>query len=258
MAHSPRSTFLKFAVLLFGIMPLWAEAAATNQGIMRPLESTSALRCALVHALDSPEIKSPADSIIDYVLHNRGGAITDAIIVDGDTIPMMILDEVLFVPRPTFGSTEARRRYYILKRKVLRVSPWAVLAATNLDTLNARLERIPKKRKRKRYIKEFQDYLEKEFEPDLRKLTRSEGQILCKLIYRETGVTAYQLVKDYRSNWKAFWYNVAASLYDISLKKTYDPQQNEEDELIENILLRAFQQGLLKERNSSALTRSNR
>ena len=64
------------------------------------------------------------------------------------------------------------------------------------------------------------------------------------------GVTAYQLVKDYRSNWKAFWYNVAASLYDISLKKTYDPQQNEEDELIENILLRAFQQGLLKERNS--------
>ena len=67
-----------------------------------------------------------------------------------------------------FRKYVARRRYYILKRKVLRVYPWAVLAATNLDTLNARLERIPKKRKRKRYIKEFQDYLEKEFEPDLR------------------------------------------------------------------------------------------
>ncbi len=251
MAHSPRSNFLKFAGLLFGLMPLWAEAAATNEGIIRTLESISAVRNASVHPLDSPEIKSPADSIIDHVLRNRGGAITDAIIVDGDTIPMMILDEVLFVPRPTFGSTEARRRYYILKRKVLRVYPWAVLAATNLDTLNARLERIPKKRKRKRYIKEFQNYLEEEFEPDLRKLTRSEGQILCKLIYRETGVTAYQLVKDYRSNWKAFWYNVTASLYDISLKKAYDPQQNEEDELIENILLRAFQQGLLEERDRS-------
>ena len=251
MAHSPRSTFLKFAGILFSLMLLWSDLGAYSEGTMRALEPTSSVQGASVHPLDSPEVESSADSIIDYVLRNRDGAITDAIIVEGDTIPMMILDEVLFVPRPTFGSTEARRRYYILKRKVLRVYPWAVLAATNLDTLNARLERIPKKRKRKRYIKEFQNYLEEEFEPDLRKLTRSEGQILCKLIYRETGVTAYELVKDYRSNWKAFWYNVTASFYDISLKKAYDPQQNEEDELIENILLRAFQQGLLEERDRS-------
>ena len=189
-----------------------------------------------------------ADSIIDFVLKNKDRGITDALIIDGDTVPMVILDEILFIPKPAFDNDEARRRYYRLKKKVYKVYPWAVLAGTQLDTLNSRLNRIDKKRKRKKYIKEFQDYLEKEFEPELRKLTRSEGQILCKLIYRETGMTAFDLIKDYRSSWKAFWYNTTAYFYDISLKMEYDPSSNDEDRLIENILQRAFLEEILTER----------
>ena len=189
-----------------------------------------------------------ADSIIDFVLKNKDRGITDVLIIDGDTVPMVILDEILFIPKPAFDNDEARRRYYRLKKKVYKVYPWAVLAGTQLDTLNSRLNRIDKKRKRKKYIKEFQDYLEKEFEPELRKLTRSEGQILCKLIYRETGMTAFDLIKDYRSSWKAFWYNTTAYFYDISLKMEYDPSSNDEDRLIENILQRAFLEEILTER----------
>jgi hypothetical protein len=189
-----------------------------------------------------------ADSIIDFVLKNKDRGITDALIIDGDTVPMVILDEILFIPKPAFDNEEARRRYYRLKKKVYKVYPWAVLAGTQLDTLNSRLNRIDKKRKRKKYIKEFQDYLEKEFEPELRKLTRSEGQILCKLIYRETGMTAFDLIKDYRSSWKAFWYNTSAYFYDISLKKEYNPTTDDEDRLIENILQRAFLEEILTER----------
>ena len=189
-----------------------------------------------------------ADSIIDFVLKNKDRGITDALIIDGDTVPMVILDEILFIPKPAFDNEEARRRYYRLKKKVYKVYPWAVLAGTQLDTLNSRLNRIDKKRKRKKYIKEFQDYLEKEFEPELRKLTRSEGQILCKLIYRETGMTAFDLIKDYRSSWKAFWYNTSAYFYDISLKKEYTPTTDDEDRLIENILQRAFLEEILTER----------
>lgn len=210
---------------------------------------------ALRAQVDSGSGNGIADSIVNYVLKNKDRGITDALIIDGDTVPMIILDEVLFIPEPSFDNNEARRRYLLLKRKVYKVYPWAVLAATNLDTLNARLNRIPKKKKRKKYIKEFEEYLEKEFEPDLRKLTRSEGQILCKLIYRETGITAYDLVKEYRSGWKAFWYNVTANWYDISLKKEYDPQNDDEDRLIENILQRAFQRGILDERVKANIPR---
>lgn len=242
MAKKKRSTLL---TLLLSALPLLPLSAQTD----------TSKRAEAVAPTDSPVVNAVADSIVNYVLKNKDRGITEALIIDGDTVPKVILDEVLFIPKPSFSNNEARRRYLILKKKVYRVYPWVVLAATNLDTLNARLNRIPSKRKRKKYIKEFQEYLEEEFEPDLRKLTRSEGQILCKLLYRETGITAFDLIKEYRSGWKAFWYNVSASFYDISLKKEYDPEHDDEDRLIENILLRAFNQGILDEREKANIPR---
>ncbi|MGB0175976.1 MAG: DUF4294 domain-containing protein [Owenweeksia sp.] len=187
------------------------------------------------------------DSIVQY-LSADGNRLLNAIIVDGDTIPMMILDEVLFMDKPSFDSEESRRRYYILRRKVLKVYPYAVIAGNKLDSLNLTLANIKRKKDRKRFIEDFQEYLEDKFEDRLRKLTRTEGQILSKLIYRETGITTYELIDEYRSGWNAFWWNVAANYYDISLKTPYEPKDVDEDRLIESILQRAFNQGLLEER----------
>ena len=61
-------------------------------------------------------------------------------------------------------------------------------------------------------------------------------------------MTAFDLIKDYRSSWKAFWYNTSAYFYDISLKKEYTPTTDDEDRLIENILQRAFLEEILTER----------
>ncbi len=209
----------------------------------------------LIAQVDSIKPKNPADSVFQYVLKNKDRGITQAIIIDGDTVPMIVLSDVLFIPTPIFNNEEARRRYYVLKRRVYKAYPWAVLAGTQLDTLNARLLRINKKKQRKKYIKEFEKYLKEQFEPELRKLTRSEGQILCKLIFRETGVTAYELVKEYRSGWRAFIYNTTAGFYDISLKKSYAPTNDDEDRLIENILQKAFLEGILKERTKANIAK---
>lgn len=202
---------------------------------------------AAAQPTDPPSV-SATDSVFDYIRKNKDRAITQAMIIDRDTIPLVVLDEVLLIATPSFNSDEARRRYFLLKRKVMKVYPYAVLAGTQLDTLNARLSRIKRKRDRKKYVREFQDYLEQSFEPELRKLTRTEGQILCKLVFRETSRTPYDLLKEYRSGWTAFWYGATASYYDIDLKKPYQPDLDDEDRLIENILLRAFQQDLLEER----------
>jgi hypothetical protein len=169
-------------------------------------------------------------------------------VIEGDTVPWDVLDEVLVISKPTFDNREARKRYYILRRKVMKVYPYAVIAGNKLDSLNLKLDSITKKRKRKKYIKRYQKFLEEKFEPELRELTRSEGQILSKLIYRETGMTVHELIKQYRSGWSAFWWNTTASWYDIDIKKPYNPMANDEDRLIENILQRSFSQGLLQER----------
>lgn len=169
-------------------------------------------------------------------------------IIDGDTIPWILLDEVLIISTPTFSDAEARKRYYLLMRRVVKVYPYAVEAGNRLDSLNLKLDNISSNRKRKKYVKQYQKFLEERFEPELRELTRSEGQILSKLIYRETGITVYELIREYKSGWSAFWWDQKAAWFDIDLKRPYEPESNEEDHFIEGILKRAFANGQLVER----------
>lgn len=176
------------------------------------------------------------------------------LIIEGDSIPRTAidLDEVMLLHKLKFDSKEDRIRYLILRKKTIKVYPYAKMAAERLDSLNSRLERITNKGDQKRYTKMIQKYIEGEFSDELKKLTRTEGQILVKLIHRQTGRTTFDLVKELRNGWRAFWYNTTASMFDISLKEEFDPANNKEDYLIEDILQRNFQSGVL-ERQKSAI-----
>ncbi|MBQ0736576.1 DUF4294 domain-containing protein [Aquimarina celericrescens] len=174
-------------------------------------------------------------------------------IVEGDTIPheAIDLDEVVILGRLKFKDRLARRKYLILRRKTRKVYPYAKLASERIITLNERLEGIDSKRKKRKYIKMLQKYMEEEFTSELKKLTRTEGQILVKLVHRQTGKTMFNLVKEYRSGWRAFWYNNTAKIFNISLKKEYDPINVEEDYWIEDILQRSFQSNILEEQKTA-------
>lgn len=156
------------------------------------------------------------------------------------------LDEVEIIAPMKFNSREDRRDYLILQRKVKRVWPYVVLATNHYNTLNERLETLDSRRDKKQYTHRVQNYIEGEFKPELKKLTKTEGQILVKLVYRQTGETAFDLVKELRNGWRAFRYNLTASVFTISLKEEYDPCHVKEDFYIEHILRRHFQYDLLE------------
>lgn len=172
----------------------------------------------------------------------------DYYFVEGDSIPVssIDLDEVMLLHKLKFDSKQDRRRYLILRRKTIKVFPYAKMASERLDSLNSRLNRLVKKRDKKRYAKKIQKYIEGEFSDELKKLTRTEGQILIKLIHRQTGKTTFELIKELRNGWRAFWFNNTASLFKISLKREFDPENEKEDYLIEDILQRNFQSGRLE------------
>ncbi|MEM7381368.1 MAG: DUF4294 domain-containing protein [Bacteroidota bacterium] len=174
------------------------------------------------------------------------------IIVEGDSIfrNSIALDEVYIFSKLEFASYKEKLRYYILRRKTIKVYPYAKLASERLVELNDSLGKIKSKRKRKRYTRHVQKYIEEEFSEELKKLTRTEGQILVKLIYRQTGKTAFNLVKELRSGWRAFWYNTTAKLFKISIKEEYHPESIHEDYLIEDILQRAFASKRLERQES--------
>ncbi|MUP45890.1 DUF4294 domain-containing protein [Gramella sp. BOM4] len=175
-------------------------------------------------------------------------------LIAGDTVPRETIDleEVILLRKLKFDDINERRRYLILRKKTRKVYPYAKLASERLVELNSRLDQIKSKRDQKKYTKIVENYIEREFSAELKKLTRTEGQILVKLIHRQTGTTAFNLVKNLKSGWRAFWYNTTASMFDISLKEEYHPESNQEDFLIEDILQRSFRDNIL-ERQASAL-----
>lgn len=169
-----------------------------------------------------------------YVLTEK-----DSILNDTIKLPEILISKEKSDP-------EAKKQYLILQSRVLRTYPYAKLAADRLTNLNKGMERLTSEREKKKYFKIVEDYLTNEFEARLKKLSRSQGRILVKLIDRQTGKTTYELIKTLKSGWKAFWSNTTASVFDINLKSQYAPFESNEDYLIENILKEAFESGRLQ------------
>ena len=169
-------------------------------------------------------------------------------LIKGDSIydGAIGLDDVVMLKKIKFSNKKDRIKYLILRRKVRKVYPYAKIASDRLTDLQDSLVHIVSKRKQKKYTKQIQKYIEEEFSEKLKRFTRTEGQILIKLIHRQTGETAFELIKDLRSGWRAFWYNSTASMFNISLKEIYDPVDSHEDYYIEDILMRSFNDGILK------------
>lgn len=168
-----------------------------------------------------------------YVLTEK-----DSILGDTIELPEIIITKEKLDP-------EAQKQFLILQNRVYKVYPYAKLAADRLTALNQGMARLKTNREKKKYFKIVEDYLNNEFEERLKKLSRKQGQILVKLINRQTGITTYELIRTLKSGFKAFVSNTTANLFDISLKKEYNPYEVNEDYLIETILQRAFESGRL-------------
>jgi len=168
----------------------------------------------------------------------------DLFIIKNDSLTIP-LEEIIIFKNRKFKSKTERKYYYWYYKKVQKAYPFASLPSDKLTEINEDLVGIKSKRKRRKHIKKIQKYMEGEFTDKLKKLTRTEGRILIKLIHRQTGVTMYELIQEYRSKWKAFWYNSTAIFFRLSLKKEYHPENDALDFIVEDILQRSFANGTL-------------
>jgi len=164
-------------------------------------------------------------------------------IVNGD---IFFITDVAEVKVLAFKNKEEKKKYNILKRRVLKVYPYAISAKEKLMNIQVGLDSIRKRRHKKRYTKEVAKWVKEEYADRLKNLTMSEGKILVKLIYRETQTTSYEIVKSYRGRFNAFFWQTMAKFWDNNLKTEYDPVNNREDMLIEHILIQAELEGKIE------------
>lgn len=168
--------------------------------------------------------------------------VSAAIVVDGDTIPNIILEPIYVVGHKKFKSKRAERRYSRLVRYVKNVYPYAKLAGEKLREYDAILRATDSQRERKKIMKQVEKEIRAEYEGKLRNLYVGEGKILVKLIDRECNHSSYELLKELRGGVSAVLWQGVGRLFGYNLKERYDP--NGKDRNIE-MIVRMVERGII-------------
>jgi len=154
-------------------------------------------------------------------------------VFDGETMPWFIPEEVVIRDVRIFKSQADRDNYNRLVYNVKKVWPYAQFAGQRYEQLQRDLAMTADNKKKKELIAACNDQIKDLFKREIENMTISQGEVLIKLIDRQTGNTSYDLVKDLKGGLDAFMMQSVARLFGHNLKETYDA---DEDRDIETIL----------------------
>ncbi len=170
--------------------------------------------------------------------YKKGGADNDTLQVavyvrvnrayyQGDSIPNVKLHEFYRYSPLSFKNNAERERYNRMVKNIKLVFPYAQLVRTTLIETHDYLQSLPNEKARKRHIALVEKGVKEQYTPVVKKLSRSQGKLLVKLIDRECGQTSYEMVKAFLGPLKAGVYQVVAGIFGNSLTKRYDPDGND-------------------------------
>ncbi len=163
--------------------------------------------------------------------------------INGESV--VVMDELVLMKNPRFNNQLDRNYYYFLNKKLNRVYPLFLTALQQYTNIQEDLKNLDKNNQRK-YIKQRQQDLAAQYEEQLRDLTTSEGRVFAKLMNRATGKTVYEIIKELRGGWSAFWWNVKGNIADVDIKEPYDPHKNRSDLFVESLLQTNWNFGYLQ------------
>ena len=152
-----------------------------------------------------------------------------AVIENGDTIAVAFLDDVYVIDKLPKKWAKKQAEFNRLKRNVYKTYPYAVIAAGVLKDVDAELAKIADKKAQKAYMKSVEKELKKRFKGELEDMTISQGQVLVKLINRQSGRNVFGIIKEVKGGFNAVIYQSVALLFSNNLKKEYDPTGNDKD-----------------------------
>ena len=154
---------------------------------------------------------------------------------NGDTIPEEELLPVIVYTNISKKWKAYWEQWTRLRNAVYITYPYSIATSKIINELNERLKNVHSQKERKKIIKSREKELKKEFADKLTKLSIYQGKILMKLIYRETNNNCYEIIKEFKGSFSAFFWQSIAVLFGANLKQTYD--KDGADKEIEPIVL---------------------
>ncbi len=199
----------------------------------RFLSTVSFLLICLASNSQTPGILNPRDSLGRYICPFE--------VIGNDTLPIFYLSDA-YAWGSYYTRPEDIAQWDKLVRNVKKVWPYAELAGIKFKEYEALVINAKSDKERKELMKQAEKELELKFGKELRNLTFSQGKILIKLIDRQCGNSSYEVVKDFRGGFRAFFWQSLGRLFGYNLKVKYDPIG--EDVNIERIV-RLIEKGAL-------------
>jgi hypothetical protein len=152
-----------------------------------------------------------------------------AVVENGDTLAMVFLDDFEVKDRLPQKWVRRMAQYNRLRYNVYKTYPYAVIAAGVLKDVDANVAMIQDKKAKREYMKSIERELKSKFKGQLEDMTISQGQVLVKLIDRQTGRSCYNILKEVKGGFNAVIYQSIALIFSNNLKKEYDPTGNDQD-----------------------------
>lgn len=149
--------------------------------------------------------------------------------------------QVDILPIYVFNRKADLRKYRRLVDAVKKVYPLAQIAKQKMLDMEDELLALSKKEQRK-YIKQCYKQILDEYTPVAKRMTRTQGRVLVKLIDRETDYTAYEVIREFRGGFVASFWQGIGRIFGHNLKSEYDKEN--EDRVLEQIVL-YYEAGLL-------------
>ena len=171
-----------------------------------------------------PDIDNVPDDEMPPATNMEIKVMNSRVFFHGDSIPAIIFPTFYKYPPMTFKNDKERARYNRLVANVKRLLPLAKLAKYTVIETYDYLQTLPTKKEKAEHIKLVEDGLKKQYAPTLKRLSRSQGRLLVKLIDRECGQTGYNIAQAFIGSFKANIYQAMAFCFGNSLTKRYDPE----------------------------------
>ena len=165
-----------------------------------------------------------------------------AYVVGADTFAIVNLPNIYIYPDMKFKNKKEQDKYNKLVRDVKRTLPYAKMVYATLIETYEYMETLPNEKAKQAHLKRMEKELFKEYKPQLKRLSYSQGKLLIKLVDRECNQSSYHLLKAYLGSFRAGFWNFFASMFGASLKAQYDPKGKDKitervDVLVEHGLL---------------------
>ena len=152
----------------------------------------------------------------------------------GDSITVIIMPELPVYPPLKFKNRREVMRYNRLVYNVKKTLPIAKRVNQTIAETYEYLEKLPTKKEKDAHIRAVEKGIKKQYTPEMKKLTYSQGKLLIKLVDRECNQNSYEIVKAFFGPFKAGFYQAFAAIFGASLKKNYDPEAD--DKLTERVV----------------------